>query len=274
MEDLSPFREHLFAEEKSEATTEKYLRDVGAFLRFVDGRPLDKQLVMDYKQQLLEQEYRPASINSMLASVNAWLRFTGQEQLKVRQLKLQRALYSAAETELTREEYFAMVRSAIRLGDERMALILQTICATGIRVSELEFITVEAVRLGVATVNCKGKLRTVFLVSSLCALLEEYVQRMELREGALFVNANGLPLTRCDIWRGMKRLCRYAGVDPRKVYPHNLRHLFAREYYAGEKDLAKLADILGHSSIDTTRIYIQSTGSEHRRQLEKMHLVL
>ena len=274
MEELNAFRAYLIAEEKSKATTEKYVRDVNAFMAFARERELSKQLILDYKQHLLQQEYRPASINSMLASVNAWLRYIGKEHMKVRQLKIQRALYCAMEQELTRQEYFALVQTADRAGDTRLALILQTICATGIRVSELEYITVEAVRRGVATVNCKGKLRTVFLVSSLCRRLEAYIERRGLREGAVFLSENGEPVQRGEVWRKMKQLCRCAGVAPQKVYPHNLRHLFAREYYEGEHDLAKLADILGHSSINTTRIYILSTGSEHQRQLEKMHLVL
>ena len=274
MDKMKMFGAYLEAEEKSDATVDKYMRDVEAFLRFAEDRPLTKQLILDYKQHLLAKEYRPASINSMLASVNAWLRFVGKEHLKVRQLKLQRAIYCDAEKELTRQEYFALVRAAKERGDERMALVLQTICATGIRVSELEFITVEAVERGVATVNCKGKLRTVFLVSALCRQLRQYIGRMEIRQGPVFTDEQGVPVERSDIWRRMKRLCRCAGVDERKVYPHNLRHLFAREYYEEEHDLAKLADILGHSSINTTRIYIQTTGTEHRRQLEKLNLVL
>lgn len=274
MKDLSEFRAYLTSEEKSPATTEKYVRDVGAFFAFAGDRPMSKQLILDYKQHLLQREYCPTSINSMLASVNAFLRFTGQEYMKVRQLKIQRAIYCAMEKELTKPEYFALVQTAGERGDEMMALILQTICATGIRVSELPYITVEAVERGVAVVNCKGKLRTVFLVSALCRHLKNYISRHGIRSGPVFLCAAGTPMDRGNVWRCMKRLCRYAGVDPQKVYPHNLRHLFAREYYAGEKDLAKLADILGHSSINTTRIYIQSTGSEHQRQLEKMHLVL
>ena len=274
MDEMNAFAASLRAEEKSAATVKKYLRDVEAFLTFAAGRTLTKQLVLEYKQWLLEREYRPASINSMLASVNAWLRFTGREELRVRQLKLQRTIYCDMEKELTREEYAALVCTARAQNDERMALLLQTICATGIRVSELEFVTVEAVEKGYATVNCKGKLRKIFLVSELCQQLRRYLRRTNIREGPIFLCGTGGPMLRGDIWRRMKRLCLRAGVDPQKVYPHNLRHLFAREYYEGEHDLAKLADILGHSSINTTRIYIQSTGTEHRRQLEKMHLVL
>ncbi len=274
MKDLSEFRAYLTSEEKSRATTEKYLRDVGTFLAFVQERPMSKQLVLDYKQDLVQKGYSPTSVNSMLASVNAWLRFTGQEQMKARQLKIQRALYCPAEKELSRREYFALVQTAVLMGEESLSLILQTICATGIRVSELEYVTVEAVKRGTAVVNCKGKLRTVFLVSALCRQLDSYITRRSICTGPVFVRKSGKPINRNVIWRRMKRLCRYAGVDPQKVYPHNLRHLFAREYYESEKDLAKLADILGHSSINTTRIYICSTGTEHQRQLEKLELVL
>lgn len=274
MQDLKEFQQYLISEEKSAATVEKYLRDVRAFFAFADNQSLTKQLVIDYKQSLLDGGYRPASINSMLASVNAWLRFAQLEYLKVRQLKIQTQIYRPEEKELTRQEYFRLIETALCRGDQQLALMIQTICATGIRISELQYITVEAAVCGTARIHCKGKHRTVFIVSALRQKLLDYARERGLESGTVFLDTWGAPLDRTCIWRRMKSLCKYAGVTQQKVYPHNLRHLFAREYYEEEKDLAKLADILGHSSINTTRIYVQSTGSEHQRQLERLGLVI
>ena len=274
MTDLTEFKAYLVENEKRPATVEKYLRDVGAFLTFAGEQPLNRELVLAYKKSLLDRGYLPASINSMLASLNAWLRFAGREGLRVKQLRIQREIYCPEEKELTREEYVRLVRTAQGEGNERLALLLQTICATGIRISELQFITLEAVQRGKAQVLCKGKYRTVFLVSALCKKLKSFARRMGIRSGVLFVSSSGRPLDRSNIWRWMKALCVRAGVAAQKVFPHNLRHLFAREFYSREKDIAKLADILGHANIGTTRIYILTTGFEHRRKLENMRLIL
>ena len=192
----------------------------------------------------------------------------------MKSLKLQREIYCTEEKELTKAEYLRLVNTAKEKKNERLALILQTICGTGIRVSELQFITVEAAKRGYAKVNCKGKSRTVIIVSSLQKKLLKYVRRNHIYNGAVFVTKTGNPISRTNIWREMKKLCRDANVNPSKVFPHNLRHLFARTFYGIEKDIAKLADILGHSSINTTRIYIVSTGEEHRRRMENMRLVI
>lgn len=267
------YREHLQLLERSTATVEKYLRDVRAFARFAQGQTITKETVIAYKTRLRER-YAARSVNSMLASLNGLFAFLGWQDLRVRALKLQQTVFCPAEKELTRAEYMRLCRAASERRNERLSLILQTICGTGIRVSELQCITVEAVRRGEAVVCCKAKTRTVFLVKELRQKLLRYAAAREIRRGSVFVTRTGKPVSRTNIWREMKALCRAAGVNPQKVFPHNLRHLFARTFYGLEKDIAKLADILGHSSINTTRIYIVSTGIEHRKRMENMHLIL
>ena len=222
----------------------------------------------------LRERYAARSVNSMLASLNGLFSFLGWQYFRVRALKLQQTVFCPAEKELTRAEYMRLCRAASEQRNERLSLILQTICGTGIRVSELQSITVEAVRRGEAVVCCKAKTRTVFLVKELRQKLLRYAAARRIRRGSVFVTRTGKPVSRTNIWREMKALCRAAGVNPQKVFPHNLRHLFARTFYGLEKDIAKLADILGHSSINTTRIYIVSTGTEHRKRMESMHLIL
>ena len=268
------FRQHLLFEEKSEATIEKYVRDVNTFCSFAGDSEITKELVINYKQKLIENNYAIRSINSMLASINSFFDFTGWYDCKVKSLKLQREIYCPEEKVLTKAEYMRLVNTAKEKKNERLSLILQTICGTGIRVSELRFITVEAVKHGFAKVNCKGKSRTVFIVKILQKKLLKYANRHHINSGSVFVTKTGKPISRTNIWREMKQLCRDANVNPSKVFPHNLRHLFARTFYGIEKDIAKLADILGHSSINTTRIYIVSTGVEHRKRLENMRLVI
>lgn len=267
------YREHLQLLERSTATVEKYLRDVRAFARFAQGQTITKETVIAYKTRLRER-YAARSVNSMLASLNGLFAFLGWQDLRVRALKLQQTVFCPAEKELTRAEYMRLCRVASERRNERLSLILQTICGTGIRVSELQCITVEAVRRGEAVVCCKAKTRTVFLVKELRQKLLRYAAARGIRRGSVFVTRTGKPVSRTNIWREMKALCRAAGVNPQKVFPHNLRHLFARTFYGLEKDIAKLADILGHSSINTTRIYIVSTGIEHRKRMENMHLIL
>ena len=218
--------------------------------------------------------YAVRSINSMLASVNGLFSFLGWADLKVKSIKLQRQIYCSEERELTKAEYMRLVNTAKQKGNERLNLILQTICGTGIRVSELQYITVEAVKNGEAIVSLKGKTRSVFIVKELKKKLLRYAAEQGITSGAIFITRTGKPMSRTNIWREMKSLCESAGVNPQKVFPHNLRHLFARVFYGIEKDIAKLADILGHSSINTTRIYIISTGNEHRRRMEHMRLII
>ena len=271
--EIEKFRNYLREEEKSENTMEKYIRDVTAFSAFCDGT-ITKDTVIAYKQNLIDSGYAVRSINSMLASINSLFSFLGWYELRVKSLKVQQQVFCPEEKEMTKAEYERLCRTAERKQNERLCLILQTICRTGIRVSELQFITVEAVRKGEATVSLKGKTRSIFIVRDLQKKLLRYISEQHIMTGAIFITRTGKPMSRTNIWREMKSLCIEAEVNPEKVFPHNLRHLFARVFYGIEKDIAKLADILGHSSINTTRIYIISTGTEHRQRMERMRLLL
>ena len=270
---INSFKNHLIENEKATATIEKYMRDIHLFVEYATDKPLDKPLVLEYKTSL-EQTYAIRSANSMLAALNSFFRFLGWSDLCVKQFKVQKEAYCSEEKELTKAEYTALVRTAEQKKNERLSLVVQTICGTGIRVSELQSITVEAVRKGEAIVSCKGKTRKIFIVSALRKKLLRYATEQNINSGIIFVTKSGKPLDRSNIWREMKSLCEQAGVSPGKVFPHNLRHLFARTFYGIEKDIAKLADILGHSNINTTRIYIITTGAEHQRRMENMRLII
>lgn len=264
---------HLREQERSAATIQKYAHDLNALLAHLGGGPLTKAALIDWKQQLTAV-HAPATVNSMLAAANGFLRFMGWGELAVKPLKIQKSLFTDESKELTRAEYVRLVRAAERRENQRLSLVVQTICATGIRVSELKFITAEAVYSGRAEVNNKGKRRVVFLPEKLRRLLKKYLQKQKKTAGAVFTTRTGRPLDRSNIWRDMKALCESAGVAPSKVFPHNLRHLFARTYYAIEKDLSRLADILGHSNVSTTRIYTAESGAVHARQMERMGLII
>lgn len=268
------FEHYLREEEKSENTIEKYLRDVQAFMAYAGKNKVTKESVIAYKNKLISENYAARSINSMIASLNSLFSFLGWSECKVKSIKLQRQIYCPEEKELTKAEYMRLVNTAKQKGNERLNLILQTICGTGIRVSELQFITVEAVKNGEATVSLKGKTRSVFIVKDLQKKLCRYATEQGIKSGSIFITRTGKPMSRTNIWREMKNLCLAAEVNPSKVFPHNLRHLFARTFYGIEKDIAKLADILGHSSINTTRIYIITTGNEHRQRMENMRLIV
>lgn len=270
---IKNFELFLREEERSEATIKKYKHDVDCFKKYAKDAEIDKPLVMEYKKHLCEN-YATASANSMIAALNAFLRFLGWHELCVKQLRVQREAYCSEQKELSRDEYQRLVSAAKRQQNESLDLIIQTICSTGIRVSELSYITVEAVRQGEASVRCKGKNRRIFIVPELRKKLIRYAEKRKITSGSVFVSRSGAPISRNAVWRQMKGLCSDAGVRPEKVFPHNLRHLFARTFYSIEKDIAKLADILGHASINTTRIYIVSTGSEHKRKLENMRLII
>ncbi len=270
---IAAYRQHLILEERSGATVEKYMREVAAFAAYAQNGAVAKETVIAYKKHL-QENYAARSVNSMLAGLNGLFAFLGWYDLKVKALKWQQPAFCPEEKELTRAEYTRLCRTAERKHNERLNLILQTICGTGIRVSELQYITVEAARCGEAAVRCKGKSRSVFIVKELKQKLLRYAAERGIRTGMIFVTRTGKPISRTNVWREMKALCAEAQIDPRKVFPHNLRHLFARVFYRLEKDIAKLADILGHSSINTTRIYIISTGTEHRRRMETMRLIL
>lgn len=267
------FESYLRNEERSEATVEKYVRDVRFFEAFVGNAEISKQIVLEYKNRLIER-YAVASANSMIAALNCFLRFCGWHDMCVKQFKMQREAYCSEEKELSRAEYTRLLDAASANHNERLNLIIQTICGTGIRVSELQFITVEAVQNGEAVVNCKGKNRRIFIVPMLRKKLLRYAKKQGIRRGTVFITRGGKPVSRNSIWREMKALCKQANVAQSKVFPHNLRHLFARTFYGIEKDIAKLADILGHASINTTRIYIVTTGAEHKRKMENMRLII
>lgn len=267
------FIQYLIQEEKSKNTVEKYQRDLKKFISFADEQEITKDTVIKYKLSLSKQ-YAISSVNSMLASLNHFMQFAGWHDFKVKQIKLQRRVYCPEEKELTREEYYRLVNTAKQLKKERIGLIIQTICSTGIRVSELIFITVDSVQSGIAYATCKGKSRQIFLPHKLRMLLMKYIRQNRIRKGSIFQTREGKPVNRSNVWKEMKALCSSAKVMAVKVFPHNLRHLFARTYYRMEKDISKLADLLGHSSINTTRIYIVTSGTEHKQQIERMNLIL
>ena len=269
---IDSYREQLVRDEKSTATIEKYLRDVRAFFAFIGERALTKEEVITYKQFLIEKQYSVKSINSMLVSVNSLLAFLGWSDCRVKSIRQQRQIYCTEEKELTKSEYLRLLEAAKK--KPQLRLVMETICGTGIRVSELQYFTVEAAQRGEITVTCKAKTRSILLPGKLRKLLLDYAKKNHIFSGPIFITRSGRTLNRSNIWSDMKKLCEAAGVKPSKVFPHNLRKLFARTFYGIEKDIAKLADILGHSSIDTTRIYIMSTGIEHRRKIERLGLVI
>lgn len=268
---LTAFREHLFCEEKSETTIEKYMRDVFSFFKFAAGRKVTKEMTVAYKQLLIEKNYAVRSINSMLAGVNSLLKFLAWDDCKVKSLRVQRQTYMTEEKELTKAEYLRLLQAS--KNQHQLNLVIQTICGTGIRVSELRYFTVEAIERGSVVIQCKNKTRTILIPGKLKRMLLDYSKKEKILSGTVFITKYGNPLDRSNIWSQMKALCRTAQVNASKVFPHNLRKLFARTFYKIEKDIAKLADILGHGSIETTRIYIMTTGQEHRRKIERLGLV-
>ena len=288
---LEAYRKELVRRERSPATIANYIRHCGEFLQFcqdsqdgLEAAP-NQEMLLSWKRTLLTAGLCPATINAKLAAVNGFLRFLGRPELCVRQVRRQRRVFRDKDRDLTRGEYLRLVQAARAQGRERLCLAMQTICATGIRVSELRFITVEAVRTGRATVTGKGKCREILLPGALRQKLKRYLKRLgrwpkcgdyaaSACSSPVFLTAGGQPLDRSNLWREMRTLCKAAGVDPHKVFPHNLRHLFAKTFYTLNKDIAKLADLLGHASIETTRIYIMETGAAHARLLERMHLLL
>ncbi len=271
---IQKFQNYLTMAEKSRNTIDKYMRDVDDFAKYLCGSAVSKELAIAYKRHLQECGYAIRSINSRIASLNCLFSFMDLYDCRLKSMKLQQQIYCPEDKELTKAEYTRLIHAAKQKGNERLNLIIQTICGTGIRVSELQFITVEAVRKGEAVVSLKGKTRSVFIVKALQKKLLRYIAKQKVTAGAVFITRTGRAISRTNIWREMKGLCQQAGVNPSKVFPHNLRHLFARTFYGIEKDIVKLADVLGHASINTTRIYIISTGNEHRQRMEKLHLII
>ncbi len=269
---IHSYHKYLIEEEKSAATVEKYLRDIRAFVSYAEDKVISKELIMRYKAELQQKKYAVRSINSMLASVNSFLIYIGHPECRVKFLKMQKQIYCTKDTELTRGEYERLLKAAGK--NEKLRLVMETICGSGIRVSELRYFTVDAVKRGEIEINCKGKIRIILIPNKLKKLLLCYASKIGIKGGAIFITKSGRNLDRKTIWSWMKALCKAAVVKPCKVFPHNLRKLFARTFYKAEKDIAKLADVLGHSSIETTRIYIMSSVTEHRKKIEKLGLVV
>ena len=270
---LSDFAAYLRAEERSAGTIEKYMRDVRKFFCWLGDKTLEKVQVSAWKAHLLTDGYAPETVNSMIVALNRFLDFIGRSDCRVRTLRIQRKLFRRQERELTRAEYERLVQTAERKGQQRLALLLEAITATGIRVSEVKYLTVETARAGRAEIALKGKIRVILLPNKLCRKLLKYAKKQKTVSGEIFLTRNGKSLSRRQIWSEMKHLCKFAGVEASKVFPHNLRHLFATVFYQACKDIAKLADVLGHSSIETTRIYLVTSGTEHARQLAHLRLI-
>lgn len=270
-QNITAYRHHLIDEEKSDSTISSYLHAVKALYGFVGEQPVTKELLLKWKKSVCES-YSPGSVNLTIAAVNSFLKFCGRQELLLKPLKIQRRMFCEDKSELCRKEYEKLLIAAQSSGNERLYLILQTICSTGIRVSELKFITAEAVFKGRATIACKGKRRTVFLPEKLTDMLKKYIAKRKI-SGCVFVTRSGKCVDRSNIWREMKKLSESSEVAEEKLFPHNLRHFFARTYYTTQKDLSRLADILGHSDISTTRIYTRESGEVHARQIEMLELV-
>ena len=269
---IQKYKEHLSTEEKSSVTVEKYIRDVTALQKWLKNRKIDKQAALDYKNQLI-QSYAPASVNSIISSLNSFFDFCKWYEVRIKTVKIQKQIFIKEERELTKAEYSRLLSAAHSKKRNRLYLLMQTICSTGIRISELKFITVEALKNETAEIRSKGKLRYVFIPKSLCKALARYAKEQKITTGSIFVSRNGNPLDRSNVWSEMKKLCEAAGVSKAKVFPHNLRHLFAKVYYSVQKDIVRLADILGHSSVNTTRIYTMESGEVHRRQIQRLGLL-
>lgn len=272
-ERIAAYGRYLKQEERASATLEKYLRDVRAFALWMDGEAVTREAVTGWKERMLTERRAPSTVNAALSALNGLFRFLGWEGCRARFVKVQRRLFCDPARELTRPDYERLIATARELGKERLVLVMETICATGVRVSELRYLTVEAVQRGRAEISLKGKVRVILIPTKLARKLLKYAKKNKTASGEIFLTGNGKSLSRRQIWTEMKQLCKYADVEPSRVFPHNLRHLFATAYYRAYKDIAKLADVLGHSSIETTRIYLLTSGAEHQRQLDRLGLV-
>lgn len=273
LEHIQAYADHLRLEEKSAATVEKYLRDVRAFARWLEGREITKERTAAWKTHLVERGYAPASVNAMLSALNSLLDFLGFGDCRVKFLKVQRRMFRDDSRDLTRSDYNALTAAAKAQNKTRLALLMEAICATGIRVSEVKYLTVEAAKAGRTDVALKGKVRTILIPGKLCRKLLKYARKNRTASGEIFLTRSGKSLSRRQIWCELKSLCSQAGVEPSKVFPHNLRHLFAATFYQVHRDIARLADVLGHSSVETTRVYLATSGMEHSRQLDQLGLV-
>lgn len=270
---ITGYKTWLVREERAQATQEKYSRIVENFYCWLQGQAVTRETVTAWKNALLQQGYAPSTINTMLVALNRLFVFSGWTECLSKYLKVQRRMFRDSSRELTQREYAQLVQAARSCGNKKLALLMETICSTGIRVSEVKYITVESIQAGKAEIRMKGKIRTILLASKLTRKLLHYAEKQKIASGAVFCTESGKPMSRYQIWDAMKKICRHAGVDVNKVYPHNLRHLFAVAYYKVYKDISKLADILGYSSIETTRIYLLTSGTEHRQQIERLGLI-
>ena len=269
---INNFKIYLYEEEKSDNTIEKYMRDIRFFREWLQSRHIDKSVVIEYKKELCKR-YAVQSVNSMLSSINAFFVFMSWHDLKIKTLKIQRRIFADKSKELTKAEYERLLIAAQKKKSERLYYLMQTMASTGLRASEIKYVTCEAVKQGQAVINCKGKIRQIFLPEKLCQMLKIYIKSRNIKSGPVFITRNGMPLDRSAIWKMLKNLCESANVDKSKVFPHNFRHLFARTFYSRQKDVIRLADILGHSSVETTRIYTMESGTEHIKQLQKLGLL-
>lgn len=272
---IKHFKKILINEEKKPQTIKKYIRDIIKLKEYADGQPITKELLINYKEYLKKEcGYKTTSINSFLAVINTFAEEMGWHNLKIKMIKIQKETFVPEQKEITVDEYKKLIKAALKKGDERLALIIQTLGSTGIRISELNYITVESLKTGISDIYNKGKVRRILYPQALIDVLKEYSKKYHIKGGPIFRTRNNKAMDRSNIWRMMKNLCKETNVNPKKVYPHNMRHMFARNFYKIKKDIAKLADVLGHSSIETTRIYIKSTGREHKRQLDMMNMVI
>ena len=273
VEQIREFSRYLREEERETATIDKYSRDVKDFFIWLKDREISRERMGEWRGYLLKAGRKPVTINGKLSALNKFLSFLGRNDCRIKYLKIQRRLFRSTEKQLSKQEYIRLLETAHSLGRERLALLMETICATGIRVSEVKYITAEAIRAGRTEIALKGKIRTILLPGKLCRKLKKYAGKRKIVSGEVFLTRNGKGLSRRQIWAEMKSLCEKVGVAPSKVFPHNLRHLFAQTFYRVCRDVAKLADVLGHSSIETTRLYLISTEAEHVRQMERMGLI-
>ena len=270
---LKEFEKYLICDEREPATVQKYVRDAEQFLLWLDGQELTKEQIIAWKEMLTKRQYAPITVNGKLAAINKLCLFLEKPECRVKYLKLQHRMFRNTERELTKEEYIRLLETAQGLGKERLALLIESICATGIRVSEVKYLTVEAVEKGCAEISLKGKIRTILIPGKLRRKLLKYAKKQKIASGEIFLTKSGKGISRRQIWAEMKALCIRATVSPSKVFPHNLRHLFARTFYRVYRDIVRLAGILGHSSVETTRIYLMSTGTEYVKQIARLGLI-
>lgn len=270
---IEEFGRYLEENEKAASTVSRYMKEVQDFAAFLEGRAPEKTLLLEYRSRL-HLRCRARTVNRKLSAIHSYLKYTDCADCRVKFLKVQKKAFLEDNRELTPEEYSRLLETAKRKGNWRLYYVMMTICSTGIRIGELRYITAEAVRKGRAEIALKGKVRLILIPRELQMRLEGYMRKERITSGPVFCSRYGNPLDRSNVCREMKNLCEAAGISAQKVFPHNLRHLFARSFYQVEKDLAHLADVMGHSSIETTRIYVTASARDYECTLNRMHLIL